>query len=372
MNIGVDIRALTPEKRSGVGSYIFEALQNIIQLDHNNQYYLLSSGLKNKDYFPSELKADNVHKVHIAWPNKILNIFLFLNLGKDLSKFFPIKLDLLWLPNINFVKLDKETPLLLTIHDLSFLHSKNFYSLKRKWWHKLVNVKFLVERAKYIIAVSNNTKRDVMRFFTVNEEKIRVIYPGIQHKPMDLVTAKEMTKDLGISDNFFLFLGTLEPRKNISSIIKAFDRYHLEYPETELVLVGNKGWMYHKLLLAIKKRSYVKYFGFIKGDIKDALYFLAQGLIWPSFYEGFGFPPLEATMHGKPVITSYKTSLPEIMQKQAMYVDPYNVSEIYQLMKILTEDKEFTQKIQEQAKNFSFFKWPQQAKIIIDLFKKCV
>lgn len=372
MNIGVDIRALTPEKRSGVGSYIFEALKNIIKLDHENQYYLLNSGFKNKFVLPPELQAPNVHLVHIKISNKLINFALFFNLIKDIAKFFPVSLDLFWMPNINFVKLDEKIPLILTIHDLSFLHSKNFYSLKRKYWHTFVNVKFLVERSKSIIAVSQNTQRDIMRFFTVNEEKIKIIYPGLQYQTMTVERAKEIVKNLNIADNFFLFLGTLEPRKNINSIIQAFDQYHCEYPKAELVLVGNKGWLYQRLLWAIKKRPYIKYFGFLDGDIKDALYCLSQAFIWPSFYEGFGFPPLEATMHGRPVITSYKTSLPEIMQKQALYVDPYNSAEIYQLLKALTEDDDLKVKMIQKAKEFSFVAWPQQAQTIINLFKKCV
>ncbi len=370
MNIGVDIRALTAENRSGVGSYIFEALRHIIKIDQKNQYYFFNSGLSNI-YFPKELEAENVHHVHLKVPNKILNFCLYFGLYFKLEKYFPVKLDLFWLPNINFINLDTEIPLLVTIHDLSFLHSQNFYSFKRKWWHKLINVKALVEKAKYIIAVSQNSKRDLIRFFTVNEEKIQVIYPGLQYQAMTKEKALAMTEDFKLAENFFIFLGTLEPRKNVEGIIKAFDRYHLEYPDAELVLVGNKGWVYHELLLSIKKRPYVRYLGFIIGDKRDALYFLSQALIWPSFYEGFGFPPLEATMHGKPVITSYKTSLPEIMRTQALYVDPYNSGEIYQLLKALTADKDLYEHISQGAHKFSFVSWPKQAQKIINLFEKC-
>ncbi|MCB9802674.1 glycosyltransferase family 4 protein [Candidatus Nomurabacteria bacterium] len=371
MKIGIDIRALTPSKRSGIGSYIFWAIKNIIELDQENEYYLFSSGRKKAKFFPKEFEAKNVQHFHLNFPNKLLNLAFFFGFGPSLNKFFPVKLDLFWLPNINFIKLDPETKLILTIHDLSFLHSKNFYDLKRKLWHKLVNVRSLAERAKQIISVSQHTKRDVMRFFTVEEDKIKVVYPGIQHYQINKETAKKVVKDLNIADKFFIYLGTLEPRKNIESVIKAFDRYHLEYPETDLVLVGNKGWLYQKLLLSIKKRPYVKYLGFIDGLQKDALYSLSQALIWPSFYEGFGFPPLEATMHKKPVITSYKTSLPEIMQNQALYVDPYNVSEIYQLLKLISTDQALLDRISKGAENFKFYFWPEQAQRIINLLKKC-
>jgi glycosyltransferase involved in cell wall biosynthesis len=371
MNIGIDIRALAPSKRSGVGNYIFHAVQHILQADHENNYYLFSAGRRKKLKLPGELKADNIQHIHKSISNKLLNLRFLFGLGPNLDSFFPVKLDCLWLPNINFIKIDKKLPLMLTIHDLSFLHSKHFYSLKRKWWHKLVNVKQLINQANKIIAVSHNTKRDIVRFFTIAENKIEVIYPGASVMPMDKDRAKALIAPYKIKEHYWLYLGTLEPRKNIEGIIKAFDRYHKEYPQAELVLVGNKGWIYQKLLSNVRKRSYIKYLGFVDSPTKDALYFLSQGLLWPSFYEGFGFPPLEATFHQVPVITSYKTSLPEIMKNQALYVDPYNVSEIYQLLKNLTEDKNFRQQICDNSKDFVVPVWPKQVTKIINLFKQC-
>ena len=371
MNIGIDIRALAPSKRSGVDNYIFYAVKYILQTDKENNYYLFSAGRRKKLNLPDELQTANVQHIHKNISNKWLNLRFLFGRGPNLDSFFPVKLDCLWLPNINFIKITKDLPLLLTIHDLSFLHSKHFYSLKRKWWHKLINVKKLIDQANKIIAVSDNTQRDIIRFFTITEDKIKVIYPGASVVPMNEDKARRLIAPYKIKKDFFLYLGTLEPRKNIECIIKAFNRYQQEYPQTELVLIGNKGWIYQKLLRSVRKRSYIKYLGFVDSPIKDAFYFLSQGLLWPSFYEGFGFPPLEATFHQVPVITSYKTSLPEIMKNQALYVDPYNVSEIYQLLKNLTEDKNFRKQVCDSSKDFVVPAWPQQVKEIINLFKQC-
>lgn len=368
MKIGVDIRTLSFDQRSGVGNYVFHTLQDILAQDKINTYYLFSAGFK-KLSLPESLKQKNVVHLHIAWPNKLLNLALLFNWLTDFTRFSPVALDVFWLPNLNFFRINDSTPLILTVHDLSFLHSRHFYSLKMKWWHILVNIKQLIKRADQIIAVSLNTKRDIMRFFTVREEKLGVVYPSLHFHHMTLDLARDLTKDLHLNKKFFLFLGTVEPRKNIKSIIKAFDMYHQDYPDMDLLLVGNKGWLYNPLFRLLKKRDYIKYLGFMAGKKRDALYFLSEALIWPSFYEGFGFPPLEATVQAKPVIVSYKTSLPEIMKEQALYVDPYNPAEIYQLLKQLTIDKNLEQYIINKTKTFVIPNKVKQTQTIINIFK---
>lgn len=372
MNIGIDIRALSTKSRTGIGSYIFNIIKN---LDKENNYYLLSTGsTKVKKIILDELEDilnnnSNIHHIHLRVSNKILNLSLLLRAGPDLTKLFPVKLDLFWLPNINFYKFDNDTPILLTIHDLSFLHSKRFYSLRRKIWHFLINVRKLINKADKIIAVSKNTKRDIIKFFLTETNKVKVIYPGIDIIEINKERAEKISFGYNLKKKYYIYIGTLEPRKNILSIIKGFDKYYKEYPDTELLIIGGKGWMYRDIIKKINSRSYIRHLGYINGEEKAALYFLSQGLIWPSFYEGFGFPLLEATYYNIPVIASYKTSLPEIIKKQALYIDPFNSLEIYQILKILTDDKELRKDIIESSKDFKIFNWGEQVKEIINYFK---
>ena len=249
------------------------------------------------------------------------------------------------------------------------MHSNKFYSLKRKIWHYLVNVRNLIKKADKIIAVSENTRRDIMKFFLTDGNKIKVIYPGVEVFKINKEKAKNIISGYNLKGKYYIYIGTLEPRKNILSIIKSFDRYHKEYPDIELLIIGSKGWKYKKILRIIKKRKYIRHIGYVDGLEKGALYYLSEGLIWPSFYEGFGFPLLEATYYNIPVISSYKTSIPEIIKNQSIYIDPFNFSEIYQILKILTEDKELKKKIIEDSKNFNILNWEKQAKEIINYFK---
>ena len=369
MIIGIDIRALGQKKVTGIGNYIVNSLKYIFELDKVNNYYLLSSGLRSKIDPDIKFKQENVSYIHVSIPNKILNLSLKVGFCRSLNKFFPEKIDLLWLPNINFYKFDQTVPTILTIHDLSFLHSREFYSLKRRIWHRFINVDQLASEVDKIIAVSENTRRDIIRFLNIPKEKISMIYPGVEVNKMDREKAAQLIAPFNLKRKYFIFVGTLEPRKNISGLIKAFDRYRAKYEDTDLVIVGSKGWIYRSLINKINKRQYIHYLGYINGPTKDALYYLSQGLIWPSFYEGFGFPPLEAAYHGVPVIVSYKTSLPEVMKQQALYIDPYNSSDIYQALKQLTVDRALREQFKVSGKHFSVPNWTREAKKIIRLFE---
>ena len=368
MNIGIDIRALGNKKLTGIGKYIYYAITHLLELDKENNYYLFSSGLKKDPYMQLDFNQSNVKHFHIPIANKVLNLNLLLGINSNICENFFKDIDLFWMPNINFCNLSKKYPMILTVHDLSFLHSREFYSLRRRYWHKMVNVEKLVRQADKIIAVSGNTKRDLMRFFPLTEDKITIINPGINSIPMNEDRARDILKDFNLPDKFFIYLGTLEPRKNIESIIKAFDRYHLESPDVHLVVVGKKGWVYRKLLQKIKKRPFIQYLNYVESPAKDALYYMSQGLIWPSLYEGFGFPPMEAISYKTPVIVSYKTALPEMNKQQALYVDPYNISDIYKALKFLTEDEKLIKQFKKSASSFKVPKWENQAQQMLDLF----
>lgn len=370
MKIGIDIRALGTPHLTGIGKYIYHSIDNILKLDKDNQYFLFSSGMKQNPYAKLDFNATNVEHIHIPVSNKVLNFRLIAGLGCKVCDNFLKDVDVFWMPNLNFYSFPKNKKVVLTVHDLSFLHSREFYSLKRRYWHKLIDVEKLTEIADHIITVSVNTKRDLMRFFSLPDEKISIIYPGVDYMPMEDKRANDLVSNLDLPEKFFLYVGTLEPRKNISSIIQAFDKFHLKYPDIHLVIVGSKGWIYSKLLRQIKERSFIHYLDYVSSPLKDALYFKSQGLIWPSFYEGFGFPPLEAIAHQVPVVVSYKTSLPEISKQQAIYIDPYNVSDIYRALVNLTEDKALIAKLKNSAKDFKLPNWPEQTQKIIDVFNK--
>ena len=369
MKIAVDIRSLSNGSMTGVGYYLYNFLKNLTELDDEVKWQLLDSGHK-KNQYPG-LERKNVILTHYQMPNKIINASSYWSAKPNITSKLAKNADLLWLPNVNFyAKRSSAVPMVLTVHDLSFLHSNTFYSWKRRLWHRLIRVKDLIEEASLILAVSENTKRDIIRYFSVDESKIAVVNPGISYKKLTEEEARKIVKNIDLPEKYFLYVGTLEPRKNLQAVIQAFDRIHSEYPQYNLVVVGGKGWLYKPLLQAIKKRSYIKYLGYQKSPIKDALYRLAYAFVWPSFYEGFGFPPLEALAHKKPIITSYKTSLPETLLNNALYVDPYNVTDLYVSMKHLIEDQHLYLSLISDTVYLP--EWREQSQNILELFRKII
>src|SRR3989339_1221905 len=132
MKIGIDIRALGNKNWTGIGKYIFHSIENILKLDKKNQYYLFSTGLSKDLYTAVDFKQENVQRIHIPVSNKLLNFKLIAGIKTNIFDQFFKEIDIFWMPNINFCHLNKKCPTILTVHDLSFLHSREFYSLKRR------------------------------------------------------------------------------------------------------------------------------------------------------------------------------------------------------------------------------------------------
>lgn len=219
-----------------------------------------------------------------------------------------------------------------TIHDLiplrlpyTTLDDKNFY-------FKLINSS--IKKSDLIISVSENTKFDILSQFNVNPDKIFVTYQPIPNSEIlfnpdffELIMHRYKLE----KDKFFLFVGAIEPKKNLGRILQAFSKLDNDYP---LVVVGKKGWLWDNEignlegLFGEKNEIHIKFLNYVNRLELVHLYHGATALIFPSLYEGFGLPPLEAMYRGCPVITSNNSSLPEICGEAALFVDPYSVFEI--------------------------------------------
>ncbi|MFA5129095.1 MAG: glycosyltransferase family 1 protein [Patescibacteria group bacterium] len=381
MNVGIDVRSLLEKERSGVGEYTYELLNAIFNIDKENQYYLFYNSFKKVgDNFLAEWKKhQNVHFCGFGWPNKLLNFcFKFLKRPRVDKTILPKgKIDLFFIPNLNFIALSSGLRKIITVHDLSFEFFPKFFSWKRQLWHWFINPRKLISGADKIIAVSENTKRDLINFYKIPAEKIKIIYSGVACRE-NVLDIDEVNKKYNLPDNFILFLGTLEPRKNIDGLVRAFEILKSYQPiglsAYQLVIVGPRGWLYKKILARAEKspaRDDIKFINYISPEEKFSFYKLAKLFVYPSFYEGFGFPPLEATRAGTPAIVSSVSSLPEVIGEAALMVDPNNPAELAKVMAECLTDENLRATLIEKGKaQAEKFSWTNAAREFLSLINQ--
>jgi glycosyltransferase involved in cell wall biosynthesis len=287
-----------------------------------------------------------------------------------LDSFFPVKLDVFFAPNLHFISVSEDIKFVLTVHDLSFEFYKNCYSLKRRLWHRFLNSRLQCKQADIILTPSDNTKSDLKRFYGVDENKIFTVYPGVG------LNSREVESNFGSSkfnlpDKYILFLGAIEPRKNILSLVSAYEHGRFFDKGIYLVIAGAAGWKNKNVLHKIKKTQGVLYVGYVSEAEKINIYSKALLFVYPSFYEGFGFPVLEAMSAGVPVITSNRSSLPEITEGAAYLANPFNVADIERGMKKILEDFKLRSLLVEKGKEqCKKFKWNKTAEQFLSVINK--
>lgn len=369
MKIAVDFRGLLSSQLTGVGEYTFNLLIALLAVDSVNQYTLFSSSHKKFDLPVEFLNNPRVEHRHFNCSSKLFNFSLkFFNRPRLNRLIEPV--DVWWFPNLNFWSLDSGCPWVMTVHDLSFAELPWAYSVKRRLWHMAINPIKKLRQALAIAAVSQHTKNDLTQTYGLDGQKIEVVYPALPE--FNLTEVNNVNQELFLPDKYLLFLGTLEPRKNIESVIRAFGE--LALPGYSLVIAGKHGWLYKKIYQLVNKlklNDKVRFLGYVSVARKKTLLKKASLLIWPSFYEGFGLPPVEAMAVGVPVISSANSSLPEVLGDAALLVDPYNIQELKQaISQVLTDDalrQSLIQKGYEQVKKFS---WQESARRMLAIFER--
>ena len=350
MKIAIDGYEANVLQRLGSSQVAFELLKQFEKLDHQNEFTV---------FLPDPPLAD-LPKERQGWKYKILKPKkLWTRIALPLALYFST-FDLIFSPT-HYIPRFSPVKRVATIFDLSFLHFPEMFTKKDLW--QLKNwTKFSVENADHIITISNFSKQDIISQYGINKEKITVAYPGYNTDKF-----KTSSKKAG---NYIIYVGTIQPRKNLVRLMEAVARID----GLKLIIVGKTGWEYEEILDAPKRlgiEDRVKFLGYVATDKLANLLNGATAFVLPSLWEGFGIPVLEAMACGIPVIVSNVSSLPEVVGKAGLLVDPYSVDQIEQAIRLLMTDAKLRQKYSKaglaQSQNFS---WEKMAKQVLKVFEK--
>jgi glycosyltransferase involved in cell wall biosynthesis len=382
MIIGIDIRVLGSPVKSGVEEYTENLLSHMLPLDSKVKYKLFYSSYRRKLNRYNWLSLPNVEVHNYNIPNKLM--FLGANfLNKPKVDRLIGGVDTFFSPHFFLTSLSPDCKHAITFHDLSFVRFPEFFSLRKRIWHGLEMKPHRQSRfSDKIITVSQSTKDDLVNLYGLDPARIEVIYSGISPtiNQVDFQEAnmrgrgridgdelKKFRVDNNLPGKFILFLGKFEPRKNIGGLVQAFNilKRNKNFNEIHLVLLGSKGWLYKDIFREIKNsefRDKIIIRDFVSDKERNYYYSLADIFVYPSFFEGFGFPPLEAITCGTPVVVSANSSLPEVVGRGALMVDPYNIDEIARAMSSILSNGALKDKlVYEGLCRINSFSWKHSA-----------
>jgi glycosyltransferase involved in cell wall biosynthesis len=355
MIIGIDGNEANVEKKVGVSVYTQKLLEYFSSVANQDTQFIVYLQNIKREELPEENKfyKYKIVKGPFLWSQLFLPIELFFN--KKINVFFsPAHYSPRYCP----------VPLVTTIHDLSYYYYADEFL--KKDLYKLTNwTKDSVQKSTKIIAVSKNTKKDILKHFDIEENKIEVVYNGYEKKHLHQVIPE--------FENYILYVGTIQPRKNLTRLIEAFILIKDKYPDLKLLLAGKRGWLYSRIFQKIVNNDLEKriiHLDYVSDSELVGLYKHAKMLVLPSLYEGFGIPVLGAMSYGCPVAASYSSSLPEIGGDAALYFDPENVPEIAQKIEELLNNKKLIKELVEKGLNrVKLFSWEKCGRETLEVIR---
>jgi len=366
LNIGIDAR-LVYFRQAGIGWYTIRLTQALAQIDTHNTYWLL----QHRRHLTPLVSAPNFRRVGMwAPPHHPLEQFV---LRFELHK---VNLDVLhspdFIPPLQFNSVHR----VITVHDLAFLRYPHLLTKSSARYYGQIDR--AVRRAEHIIAVSRSTREDLMNLLGVPEEKITVIHeaadPIFRPIPREEAVA-HLKQRYDLPSEYILFVGTIEPRKNLNALLLAHHVLRTHYNlDPAVVIAGEQGWLTEELYALVEELDLSDRYLFLGNVSNEELVYLynaATFLVHPALYEGFGLPPLEAMACGTPVIVSNVSSLPEVVDDAALLVDPLDVEAwavaMQQLLTNTSLHEELRQKGLRRAQSFS---WERAARETLDVYTR--
>ncbi len=362
MIIGIDGNEANVSEKVGIGEYAYELLKQFQKINTQSIKFEVYLKIPPRSEMPPPTSN---FRYKIITPRKMWTQFTL-----PISLFLGKKPDVFFTPS-HYAPRFSPVPTVISVMDLSFIRFPDLFA--KKDLYQLKNwTSYSVKNAKKVLTISEFSKNDIINEYKKEKNDVIVTYPGIKPN-LDLKRKENMndlSKKFGINKEYILFVGTLQPRKNIERLIEVFSKID---KDMLLIIVGKKGWLYEDILKAPEKfgvSDKVKFLDFVEDSELPLLYKNALCFVLPSLYEGFGLPVLEAMKNGCPVITSNVSSLPEAGGDAAMYFNPEDSEDIAKAIKKVVNDKNLREEMVKkgflQVKKFSWEKTAKQTLKVLE------
>lgn len=365
MRIGINGRFLVA-KRTGVQRAAYNLVKTLVEIDRENDYIIFTG-------------KEQVHSADWAYPNVRV-------IGDHLIPSESIKnhwWEQVWLPRLakrhgidilhspaNIAPLFYKGKSIINIHDLCFVVNPQWYSFAFRTLYNFV-IPQLAKRATKVITNSNNSKNDLLQYFKLPAEKVSLVYWAVDDV-FTLPQPEDKTEDGMVRDDYILYVGSLEPRKNINALIESYEKLRHDFPaiKTKLILIGGESPLFATVQLKAREfRDDVIFKGFVTDQELGEFYRNARLVAYPSLYEGFGLPPLEAMASGAPVVTSSTSSIPEVVGRAAVLVDPRNRDQLARAMhRVLTDSSLRASMVRSGAEQVAKFNWYRVARSVLAVY----
>lgn len=376
MRVTIDIQPVL-HQRAGIGRYIEGLVDGLSRIDEDNRYNLTYFNFRRRGDPQLAMDGPNIQLMPLRWiPGRVAGR-LWRYLSWPTYDWYFGDADIYHFTNF-LVRPVREGKRIATIHDLSFLRFPQFAEPK--------NLSFLsrrientVRNADGIIADSEFSRNEILHWFSPPAEKVWAVHLGIDQrffKPWSADDLKQLRKSYSLPERFVLYLGTLEPRKNLIGLLDAFEQYRRKTgnKDVALVLAGAMGWLSEDLEARIQRFdgcNCLCQIGYVSEDHIPGLYRLAKAFLFPSFYEGFGLPPLEAMAGGTPVMASDAGSLKEVLGDAALIIDPHDTDSMAEGLERIIEDDVLRRQLKARGlRQVQKFDWIKTARETVDVYRK--
>jgi len=378
MRIGIDYTAAV-RQGAGIGRYTRQLVHALIDLGTQNEYVLLVAGagvshsavqdLDSRGNVRGVILPVSDHTLAVLWHRLRLPLWVELASGV---------LDVFHSPDFTLPPVRKAKTV-VTVHDLSFMRVPQCSEPSLRSYLLQV-VPASVHRADMVLADSECTKSDLCELLGVDPARVEVIYAGVEQRfrrVQDAHLLRAVRERYHLPSRFILGLGTLQPRKNFERLIEAYAHVRKKLgDEISLVIAGGRGWMYQGIFQRVEElglQDMVCFPGYVADEDLPALYTLADLFVFPSLYEGFGLPPLEAMACETPVVTSNVSSLPEVVGDAALMVDPHDVRALAEAMQEFLSDRDLRiEMVRRGVVRAQRFSWSQAARKLLDVYRKMI